>query len=112
MTMQPLGTFHLVLKTTDELYSWKAVYITAHNVIVGSTWVEHHGESVIRNSKSGYEAHIQFVKAGWLSKNRYEVKVSIKDDKGKECATLKGKWTESMTLSMPGRDDEVVWKVC
>jgi hypothetical protein len=110
LIMSPLGTFHLVLKTTDEHFVWDAVTCTVHNVIVGSMWVEHHGTSVIRNLKTGAEAHVTLEKAGWLSRSRYDAKASIKDADGAELVTIDGKWTESLTLHQSGRPDRVLWK--
>lgn len=110
LTMTPLGTFHLVLKSTDEHFTWDSVTCTVNNVIVGSMWVEHHGSSVIRNLKTGAEAHITLEKSGWLSRSRYDAKASIQDADGAEQLTLSGKWTESLTLHQRGKPDRVVWK--
>jgi hypothetical protein len=110
LTMTPLGKFHLVLKTTDEHFTFEAVTCTAHNVIVGTTWVEHHGTTVVRNLKTGSRAEVTLEKSGWISRSRYDTKVSIYDAAGTERMTIDGKWTEAMTLHQKGKPDRVLWK--
>jgi hypothetical protein len=110
LTMTPLGKFHLVLKTTDEHFTFEAVTCTAHNVIVGSTWVEHHGTTVVRNLKTGSRAEVTLEKSGWISRSRYDTKVSICDAAGTERMTIDGKWTEAMTLHQKGKPDRVLWR--
>jgi hypothetical protein len=68
--MDVLGSVHLYLKSLKERYTWTPVQCVAHNVIVGSTWVEHYGETEIVNLTTGARAHVNMEAANWLGRNR------------------------------------------
>jgi len=109
LSMDVLGTFHLVLKTTDEHFSWKAVNCTVNNVVVGSMWVEHSGTTTILNHKTNSSAKVEMIPSSWLSRNRYSCKVSVCDGKGKEQLSMSGKWNESLQLKRGKEKEVTIW---
>ena len=46
---------------------------TAHNVIVGSTWVDCHGNFSLTNVTTGAKCSLYFTPCGWFSDGRYQV---------------------------------------
>ena len=46
---------------------------TAHNVVVGSTWVDCHGSFSLTNVSTGAKCSLYFTPCGWFSDGRYQV---------------------------------------
>jgi len=59
-------------------------------------WIDHYGETVITNKKTGEKATLNFKACGWFSKGWHEITGEIIDAKGTPCMSLVGKWNESL----------------
>jgi len=96
LACQNMGRCHLILKKTGHYYYWDQIKTMVHNIIVGTMWLDHFGETEIVNQSTGEVAKIDFRKCGWFSKGRYEVKAWILDSGGKTRIAVDGKWDSSL----------------
>ncbi len=69
------GRSRIKLRKTGEVFSLVPPNSTAHNVIVGSTWVDCHGNFSLTNVSTGAKCSLYFTPCGWFSDGRYQVPV-------------------------------------
>ncbi len=62
------------LRATGEVFSLVPPNSTAHNVIIGSTWVDCHGDFTVLNATTGAKASLYFTPCGWFGSGRYEAR--------------------------------------
>ena len=65
--VDPIWSNHLVLSKHKFHYSWNKVTTTAHNVLIGKLWVEHHGDMYITNHTTGDRCLIRFYPYSFFS---------------------------------------------
>ncbi|KAI8906381.1 Oxysterol-binding protein-domain-containing protein [Gorgonomyces haynaldii] len=115
----PLGVCHVSLPVHpegSEHYSWKKITTVVNNIIVGTISLDHYGDMVIKNHRTGQECVISFKKheQGWFgSKNDLQlgdVTGVIKDKDGKTRFTLSGNWTSSLECSSVGKQSQLFAK--
>ena len=70
-----VGRSRIKLRKTGEVFSLVPPNSTAHNVIVGSTWVDCHGNFSLTNVSTGAKCSLYFTPCGWFSDGRYQVPV-------------------------------------
>jgi oxysterol-binding protein 1 len=110
LDVTPTGPSHVRYASNNNHVTWEGVRTVVYNIIVGSMWVDHFGESTLVSLSSGERAKIKMTKCGWFSKGRYEVAISVLDSRGKEQYALTGKWNESIQIgSKKCTDGEVIW---
>ncbi|KAI8928786.1 Oxysterol-binding protein-domain-containing protein [Entophlyctis helioformis] len=122
LELQPLGTCHVSLPVfardpksgaaivaDSEHYSWKKVTTCVNNIIVGKLSIDHNGDMVIRNWRTGEECVITFKlkeSGGWFggggsSSSRDdggggELVGQVKDATGRVRFELKGRWDDQL----------------
>ena len=76
--MHPLGVCHVRLPLGEvdekgdqqfEHYSWKKVTTSVNNLIVGKLWIDHFGDMVIKNHRTGEEVTVTFkpkIQGSWF----------------------------------------------
>lgn len=88
----PIGRTRIHLKGTGETFSLVPPPTKAHNVIIGSTWIDTFGDYTLLNSTTGMKAHLFFQPCGWFGAGRYEISGTIKNADGVPVLALAGKW--------------------
>lgn len=85
-------------ETVVETYRFKEPDVVAGNLVVGTRYVEPHGQAVIRCEQTGDVAEVTFKARGWTKseKDANAVHAVIKDAMGKECYSIEGKYTEKL----------------
>ena len=68
------GRSRMRLRATGEEFSLVPPNSTAHNVIVGGTWVDCHGDFAVLNATTGAKAALHFTPCGWFGAGRYEAR--------------------------------------
>jgi Oxysterol-binding protein len=70
-----------------------------NNLIIGRSWMEHTGEFVIRNLKTGDVATLTFDKSSWAPwrSTKHVVRGEVNDSDGTTFAKLSGRWSESIS---------------
>lgn len=56
------------LFSSGNVYSWRKVTTTVHNIIVGKLWVDNHGEMTIENHKTGDKCHLKYIPYSYFSR--------------------------------------------
>mmetsp|Transcript_6195 Transcript_6195/g.11197 ORF Transcript_6195/g.11197 Transcript_6195/m.11197 type:complete len:510 (+) Transcript_6195:866-2395(+) len=105
---------HRKITFTDsgEVLSWTFPTSTAHNLFVGSSYIDHSGKLQIKSNQHAIEVDLDFVPCGWFESGRYEVKGAILDESRKSVLKLDGKWNSHMYACKPGDEDHpiVLWE--
>lgn len=94
MEFQPLGSVHVLLPKTGDLYTWNKVTTCVHNLFSNQRWVDQYGELRISNGR--ITCKLTFSKASYWSAKRHEVVGAVFDESGKPVRRLFGKWSESL----------------
>ena len=68
------GRSRIRLRQTGEVFSLVPPNSTAHNLIMGSIWVDCHGNFSLSNVSTGAKCSLYFTPCGWFSAGRYEVR--------------------------------------
>lgn len=92
----PVGRTRIHLKATNETFTLTPPPTKAHNVIIGSTWIDTFGDYTLLNVTTGAKAHLYFTPCGWFNAGRYEINGTIKDADGKALLALAGKWNSHL----------------
>lgn len=88
----PIGRTRIKLKGTGELFSLVPPPTKAHNVIIGSIWIDTFGDYTLLNSTTGAKAHLFFQPCGWFGAGRYDISGTVKTPEGVPKIALSGKW--------------------
>jgi hypothetical protein len=90
---------HLTLKLPNgerEHYSWKKVTTSIHNLIVGKLWIDHYGDMVVKNHRTGDQCVLTFKQRTWTGKNAHVIVGKAVDASGNEHFELSGTWNEKL----------------
>lgn len=92
----PIGRTRIYLKGTQETFSLVPPPTKAHNVIIGSTWIDTFGDYTLLNATTGAKAHLFFQPCGWFGNGRYEISGTIRTADGTPKLKLIGKWNSHL----------------
>ena len=113
LEISPQGKCHVILKSTDEYFSWQKVTTSVNNLIVGKLWIDHYGDMVITNHNTNETCILTFKAAGWRGKSQHEIFGTVKDGRGNTKYEITGSWNERLlSKPVPGGDhhSSVLWK--
>ncbi|KAJ1658071.1 hypothetical protein IWQ61_002635 [Dispira simplex] len=79
-----------------EHYSWKKVITSVQGLIAGNPWMEHYGDLVVVNHRTGETCRLTFKQSGWRGNNLYAIEGVSKDEQGLEQWEIAGKWNERL----------------
>lgn len=96
LSVFPTGRCELYLPEFNEKYVWNKSYISIHNIIIGTLWLDFHGEILIRNLSSGASANINIPKCGWSLDKRGKVEGSVQDSSGKVSHQIVGNYRKTI----------------
>jgi hypothetical protein len=96
LEVYPVGRTRIKLKGTGEVYSLVPPPTKAHNVIIGSTWIDTFGDYTLLNATTGAKAHLFFTPCGWFGSGRYELSGTIRDAEGVPRLALSGAWNSHL----------------
>lgn len=77
LEFRPVGYKYFVFKDTNETISILRPDNSANNILVGTLYVDTHGELSLRNLNSNESAKINFHRMGWTKNNQYKFEGSI-----------------------------------
>ncbi|KAI0221442.1 hypothetical protein L0F63_001893, partial [Massospora cicadina] len=119
--LNPKGVTHLFLRlpkletaevdsisssgSTEEHYSWTKVTSAMNNIIIGTMYIEHYGDMVIKNHTTGVSCTLTFHRTGWRSSNRHVVRGKVRDADGREVWELGGRWDDKLVARRVGMHD-------
>lgn len=102
----PIGRTRIKLKGTEEVFTLVPPTTKAHNVIIGSTWIDTFGDYTLLNVSNGTKAHLFFTPCGWFGAGRFEIKGTVKDADGVPRLALIGKWNSHLDFVPCDSDGE------
>ncbi|KAI9003209.1 Oxysterol-binding protein [Gaertneriomyces semiglobifer] len=99
---------HSVGDERYEHYTWKKVTTTVNNLIMGTLYIEHSGDMVIRNHRTNEECTLTFKpnSSGWMGsggkKGKNLIVGTVKDRNGVIRWNIEGRWDEGLTATLVG----------
>lgn len=110
------GKTHIYFKQSRDHFVYTAPPTKVHNLIIGSSWVDHPGTLQMSNLRTKDTCALVFEECNWLGSNMHNVAGSIKNSEGKDCLTINGKWSDSISVKWliegkePKGTTKVMWK--
>lgn len=118
LELHPLGNCHVSLPVYDttksstspvasEHYSWKKVTTCVNNLILGTLTIEHYGDMVVTNHRTGEQCTITFKPkdpGGWFVASKDpglggDIAGVVKDSKGTTRFELNGRWDDYLSAT-------------
>lgn len=73
--------------------------VSAHNLIIGTPYVDIGGKSVVRcTNREGDYCELEYHKRGWTSSSAFKVDGEIYNNKKEVIYKLEGKWSDKVSL--------------
>jgi len=115
LEFKPLGNIHFRYKDTDDHFVCQRPNSSVNNIILGTMYINHSGESNVINTITGEKGVINFKTPGMFANKskRGQVEASIEDAKGEEVYQIFGNWTTSLSFKKKGDSDEnakLIWE--
>ncbi|KAI0757752.1 Oxysterol-binding protein-domain-containing protein [Daedaleopsis nitida] len=85
-----------------EHYSWKKVTTNVSGFILGSPTIDHYGDMVITNHRTGDQCVLTFKPRGWRGKDAYEISGYVADVNGNVTYELAGRWNSQLVARQVG----------
>ncbi|KAH6904649.1 oxysterol-binding protein [Coprinopsis sp. MPI-PUGE-AT-0042] len=85
-----------------EHYSWKKVTTNISGFIIGSPTIDHYGDMVVKNHRTGDQCILTFKPRGWRGKDAYEVAGQVISAKGKVEYEIAGRWNSQLIMRPAG----------
>lgn len=98
----PSGLAFVEFEETGNLYCWRKVTTTVHNIIVGKLWVDHYGDMDIigRNASEGINCHLKFAQYSYFSKEQQRRVKGVVMDREKQVRwVLNGTWDNKIEVA-------------
>lgn len=97
--IRPTGVAHveLVLPSGEkEHYTWKKVTTNVSGFILGSPTIDHYGDMVVRNHRTGDRCVLTFKPRGWRGKDAFEITGQVVDARGDVAYDIAGRWNSQL----------------
>ncbi|EAU87124.1 oxysterol-binding protein [Coprinopsis cinerea okayama7 len=85
-----------------EHYSWKKVTTSISGFILGSPTIDHYGDLVVTNHRTGDQCILTFKPRGWRAKDSYEISGQVISSKGRVAYEIAGRWTSQLIMKQVG----------
>ncbi|BGP57314.1 hypothetical protein JCM8202v2_004954 [Rhodotorula sphaerocarpa] len=118
--IRPTGTAHVTLRIPEEWadpscppcktapglreehYSWLKVTTSISNFLLGNPIIDHYGDMVVTNHRTGETCTLTFKPRGWRAANVAEIKGDVKDANGRRSWDIAGKWSSQLVARRVG----------
>ncbi|GAA5919977.1 hypothetical protein JCM6882_004144, partial [Rhodosporidiobolus microsporus] len=118
--IRPTGTAHVTLRIPEawaspdcppakgitglreEHYSWMKVTTSVSNFLLGNPIIDHYGDMVVTNHRTGETCTLTFKPRGWRGGNACEIKGDVKDAGGRKHWDIAGKWSSQLVARRVG----------
>ncbi|ORY26692.1 putative Oxysterol-binding protein [Naematelia encephala] len=85
-----------------EHYSWKKVTTNVSNFIMGNPIIDHYGDLIVTNHRTGETCTLTFKPRGWRGKDAFEIKGSVLDSEGNTAWDIAGRWDTQLVARRAG----------
>ncbi|KAH8829083.1 Oxysterol-binding protein-domain-containing protein [Flagelloscypha sp. PMI_526] len=79
-----------------EHYSWKKVTTNISGFIFGSPVIDHYGDMVVKNHRTGDTCVLTFKPRGWRGRDAFEIFGFVKDRNGEIAYEIAGRWNSQL----------------
>ncbi|KAK8853109.1 hypothetical protein IAR55_003810 [Kwoniella newhampshirensis] len=85
-----------------EHYSWKKVTTNVSNFIMGNPIIDHYGDLIVTNHRTGETCTLTFKPRGWRGKDAFEIKGQVLDSSGRPAWDIAGRWDTQLIARQAG----------
>ncbi|RXW22360.1 hypothetical protein EST38_g3497 [Candolleomyces aberdarensis] len=85
-----------------EHYSWKKVTTNISGFIFGSPTIDHYGDMVVTNHRTGDQCILTFKPRGWRAKDAYEISGQVITAAGEVAYEIAGRWNVQLIARKVG----------
>ncbi|WVR00350.1 hypothetical protein IAU59_007493 [Kwoniella sp. CBS 9459] len=85
-----------------EHYSWKKVTTNVSNFIMGNPLIDHYGDLVVTNHRTGETCTLTFKPRGWRGKDAFEIKGNVVGADGRTAWDIAGRWDTQLIARRAG----------
>ncbi|KAI0668755.1 Oxysterol-binding protein-domain-containing protein [Trametes maxima] len=85
-----------------EHYSWKKVTTNVSGFIIGSPTIDHYGDMIVTNHRTGDQCILTFKPRGWRGKDAYEISGYVQDTDGNVTYEIAGRWNSQLVARQVG----------
>jgi len=85
-----------------EHYSWKKVTTSISGFILGSPTIDHYGDMIITNHRTGDKCVLTFKPRGWRGKDAYEISGYVMDANENVTYEIAGRWNSQLVARAVG----------
>ncbi|WVQ67040.1 uncharacterized protein L199_005233 [Kwoniella botswanensis] len=85
-----------------EHYSWKKVTTNVSNFIMGTPLIDHYGDLIVTNHRTGETCTLTFKPRGWRGKDAFEIKGNVVDANGNTAWDIAGRWDTQLIARQSG----------
>ncbi|KAG6817133.1 hypothetical protein H0H87_012324 [Tephrocybe sp. NHM501043] len=82
-----------------EHYSWKKVTTNVSGFILGSPTIDHYGDMIVTNHRTGDQCVLTFKPRGWRGKDAFEIAGEVIDASGRVAYRIAGRWNSQLIAS-------------
>ncbi|GAA5952324.1 hypothetical protein JCM21900_003782 [Sporobolomyces salmonicolor] len=86
----------------EEHYSWTKVTTSVSNFLLGNPIIDHYGDMVVTNHRTGEVCTLTFKPRGWRGGNACEIKGQVVDAQGQKSWDIAGKWSSQLVARRVG----------
>ncbi|TRM63799.1 Oxysterol-binding protein-domain-containing protein [Schizophyllum amplum] len=79
-----------------EHYSWKKVTTNVSGFILAQPTIDHYGDMVITNHRTGEQCILTFKPRGWRGRDAYEIAGKVLDASGRLVYEIAGRWNSQL----------------
>ncbi|CDW74380.1 oxysterol-binding protein [Stylonychia lemnae] len=99
LNFMALGRIYVELDATNEKFEIQQPVVSAHNLIIGTPYVDLGGKSIIRNcSREGEYCELEFHKRGWSASSAFKLDGEVFNSRKEVIYKIEGKWSERVNL--------------
>ncbi|ORX40701.1 Oxysterol-binding protein-domain-containing protein [Kockovaella imperatae] len=85
-----------------EHYSWRKVTTNISGFITGSPVIDHYGDLIVTNHRTGETCTLTFKPRGWRGSNAFEIKGDVVTAEGQTAWDIAGRWDSQLVARKSG----------
>ncbi|KZT24322.1 hypothetical protein NEOLEDRAFT_1170159 [Neolentinus lepideus HHB14362 ss-1] len=85
-----------------EHFSWKKVTTSVSGFILGQPTIDHYGDMIVTNHRTGDQCVLTFKPRGWRGRDAYEICGYVSDSDGNVTYEIAGRWNSQLVARRAG----------
>ncbi|EJD04020.1 uncharacterized protein FOMMEDRAFT_121479 [Fomitiporia mediterranea MF3/22] len=99
------------LRIGADTFEWNKPSSFTRNLMMGTKYLEHCGEMIIKNTTTGAQCKLDFKETGYWASTPNVVTGIVYSPDGKSVSRLEGKWDEQLAQKLDSQHLKVLWRV-